>query len=103
MLVAFVIITPVGLPDALPAFSSLSLLMAGVLDSVSSSVIPYVTDQLAMARLPRPTFALMLSLLLPAHIIAGVRATLEAKELVDFATLSTEQTLPHGHVEALLR
>jgi inner membrane transporter RhtA len=28
-----------------------------------SSVIPYVTDQLAMARLPRATFALMLALL----------------------------------------
>jgi inner membrane transporter RhtA len=30
---------------------------------VCSSVIPYVTDQLAMARLPRATFALMLALL----------------------------------------
>ena len=30
---------------------------------VSSSVIPYVCDQLAMARLPRATFALLLSLL----------------------------------------
>ncbi len=28
-----------------------------------SSVIPYVTDQLAMARLPRATFSLMLALL----------------------------------------
>ncbi|PZS04250.1 MAG: hypothetical protein DLM56_06720 [Pseudonocardiales bacterium] len=35
--------------------------VAGV--GVCSSVIPYVTDQLAMARLPRATFALMLSLL----------------------------------------
>jgi inner membrane transporter RhtA len=30
---------------------------------VCSSVIPYVADQLAMARLPRATFALMLALL----------------------------------------
>ena len=29
----------------------------------SSLVVPYVTDQLAMARLPRATFALMLALL----------------------------------------
>ena len=28
-----------------------------------SSVIPYVTDQLTMARLPRATFSLMLALL----------------------------------------
>ncbi|MBO0789244.1 MAG: EamA family transporter, partial [Actinobacteria bacterium] len=34
---------------------------AGV--GVCSSVIPYLTDQLAMARLPRATFALMLALL----------------------------------------
>jgi hypothetical protein len=39
---------------------------------------------------------------LPAHIIAGIRAMLDGKELVDLATLSTEQTLPHGHVEATL-
>jgi len=35
----------------------------GIGVGVSSSVIPYVTDQLAMARLPRTTFALMLALL----------------------------------------
>lgn len=63
MLVAAVVITPVGLRDALPTFSNPLLLMAGVLVGVCSSVIPYVTDQLAMARLPRATFALMLSLL----------------------------------------
>ncbi len=37
------------------------LAAAGV--GICSSVIPYVTDQLAMARLPRATFALMLALL----------------------------------------
>lgn len=41
------------------------------------AVIPYVTDQLAMARLPRATFALMLAIL-PATatgiglVVAGV-------------------------------
>lgn len=30
---------------------------------MSSSVIPYICDQLAMARLPRPTYALLVSLL----------------------------------------
>jgi inner membrane transporter RhtA len=39
------------------------LLAAGIGVGVSSSVIPYVCDQLAMARLPRATFALLLSLL----------------------------------------
>ncbi|MFZ0030477.1 MAG: EamA family transporter [Candidatus Cybelea sp.] len=63
MLVAAVVITPAGLLGAWPAFSNVSLLSAGVLVGVSSSVIPYITDQLAMARLGRATFALMLALL----------------------------------------
>jgi inner membrane transporter RhtA len=36
-----------------------------------SSVIPYVTDQLAMARLKRSTFALMLALLPAAATVIG--------------------------------
>jgi inner membrane transporter RhtA len=63
MLIATVVITPVGLRGAWPGFSNVSLLSAGVLVGICSSVIPYVTDQLAMARLRRATFALMLALL----------------------------------------
>ena len=63
MLVAAIVITPFGLRGAMPTFSNPLLLLAGVLVGVCSSVIPYVTDQLAMARMPRATFALMLSLL----------------------------------------
>ena len=37
-----------------------------------SSVIPYVADQLAMARLPRATFALMLALLPVMATVIGV-------------------------------
>ena len=36
-----------------------------------SSVIPYVTDQLAMARLSRATFALMLALLPAVAVVVG--------------------------------
>ncbi|MGH3405984.1 MAG: EamA family transporter, partial [Streptosporangiaceae bacterium] len=63
MLIAAVVATPVGLPGALPAFAHPGWLLWGVGVGVCSSVIPYVTDQLAMARLPRATFALMLALL----------------------------------------
>jgi threonine/homoserine efflux transporter RhtA len=62
MLVALVVITPVGLKDALPAFTSASLLLAGIGVGMCSSVVPSVTDQLAMAVLPRATFALRLAL-----------------------------------------
>jgi inner membrane transporter RhtA len=63
MLIAAVAATPWGLGGALPAFRHPVLLLAGAGVGVCSSVIPYVTDQLAMARLPRATFSLMLALL----------------------------------------
>jgi inner membrane transporter RhtA len=63
ILVAAVVVTPVGLGAAVPTFPHLPLLLAGVAVGVSSSVIPYVTDQLVMSRVPRATFALMLALL----------------------------------------
>jgi inner membrane transporter RhtA len=63
MLVAMVVAFPIGIREAMPAFVSPLLLAAGIGVGISSSVIPYVCDQLAMARLPRATFALLLSLL----------------------------------------
>ena len=39
---------------------------------------------------------------LPDPIISAVRAMLAGKELVEVAALTTERTLPHGHVEAVL-
>jgi inner membrane transporter RhtA len=63
MLVAMVFATPIGLGGALRAFGHPVLLLAGAGVGVCSSVIPYVTDQLAMARLSRATFSLMLALL----------------------------------------
>lgn len=72
MLVAAVAITPVGLTGALPALASPVLLAAGVAVGVCSSVIPYVCDQLAMSRLPRATFALLLSMLPATAAIIGV-------------------------------
>jgi inner membrane transporter RhtA len=63
MAIAAVTATPWGLGGAMPAFRHPALLLAGVGVGVCSSVIPYVADQLAMARLPRATFSLMLALL----------------------------------------
>jgi len=69
MLIAMAAALPIGMGDAAPAFLDPRLLAAGIGVGVSSSVIPYVTDQLAMARLPRATFALFLSIL-PATAVA---------------------------------
>jgi inner membrane transporter RhtA len=72
MLVALLAAAPVGFHDAMPAFKDPLLLAAAVGVGVSSSVIPYVCDQLAMARLPRATFALLLSLLPATATIIGI-------------------------------
>jgi inner membrane transporter RhtA len=63
MVVAAVAATPFGIGGAVPAFVHLDWLLWGIGVGLCSSVIPYVTDQLAMARLPRATFALMLAIL----------------------------------------
>lgn len=72
MLIAAVIATPISAADAGPAFTHPVWLLWGVGVGVCSSVVPYVTDQLAMARMPRATFALMLALLPACAAIIGV-------------------------------
>ncbi|OOG44852.1 EamA family transporter [Rhodanobacter sp. C06] len=71
MLVALVVVTLIGIRPAAPALLSLPLLAAGTGVGVTSSVIPYVCDQLAMARLPRATFATLLALLPATACMVG--------------------------------
>ena len=71
MAIAFVVVSPIGLLQALCAFANPMLVLAGIGVGVSSSVIPYVCDQLAMSRLPRATFAVMLALLPATATIVG--------------------------------
>jgi inner membrane transporter RhtA len=63
MLVAAVVATPVGVGAAATTFVHPVWLIWGIAVGLCSSVIPYITDQVAMARLPRATFALMLAIL----------------------------------------
>jgi inner membrane transporter RhtA len=72
MLIAAVVALPIGVVDAVPAFTDPVLLAAAVGVGVSSSVIPYICDQLAMRRLPRATYALMVSLLPATATVIGV-------------------------------
>lgn len=76
MMIAFFILVPIGLTEAISAFSQPTLVLAGIGVGICSSVIPYICDQLAMSRLPRQTFALLLALLpATATIIAAVVLT----------------------------
>jgi inner membrane transporter RhtA len=72
MMVAAAVATPLGLGPALPVFTHPLWLLWGIGVGLCSSVVPYVTDQLAMARLPRATFALMLALLPAAATLIGL-------------------------------
>lgn len=72
MLVALIVAMPIGIGEVVPVLCAPTLLLAGVGVGVSSSVIPYICDQLAMARLPRATFALMLTLLPATAAIVGM-------------------------------
>jgi inner membrane transporter RhtA len=72
MLVASIMVSPIGGWQVIPVALDPVALLAGVGVGVSSSVIPYVFDQLAMARLSRATYALMVSLLPATATAIGV-------------------------------
>ena len=88
MLIAMVAALPLGIHAALPAFSDFSLLAAAVGVGVSSSVIPYVTDQLAMARLTRATFALLLSILPATATLIGFLVLAQVPTLPELAGIA---------------
>ena len=88
MLIAAVIATPWGLGGALRAFGHPIWLLAGAGVGVCSSVIPYVTDQLAMARLPRATFSLMLALLPVFATIIGAVVLRQVPTVQDAAGIT---------------
>jgi len=73
MVIAFLLLMPIGFVEALRAFGHVQLILAGIAVGICSSVIPYCCDQLAMSRLPRASFALLLALLpATATIVAAI-------------------------------
>src|SRR5437868_7372028 len=72
MVVASIVITPIGLKSASGALLDPKILLAGAGVGICSSVIPYICDQFAMARLSKATFALMLSLLPATACLVGI-------------------------------
>src|ERR671924_1759903 len=72
MLIALVVVTPIGGWEQLPALTDPIAILAGIGVGVSSSVIPYISDQLAMRRLARATYALMVLLLPATATVIGI-------------------------------
>ena len=71
MAIAFLFVMPIGIAEALRALTVPQLLLAGIGVGICSSVIPYICDQLAMSRLPRASFALLLALLPATATVVG--------------------------------
>ncbi|MGA7811992.1 EamA family transporter [Caballeronia sp.] len=88
MLVAMVAALPFGIHEALTALSDFKLLAAAIGVGISSSVIPYVTDQLAMARLSRATFALLLSILPATATLIGFLVLAQIPTLPELAGIA---------------
>src|SRR5215210_4788887 len=85
MLVAAVVVTPLGGWEVLPALTDPVALLAGIGVGLCSSVIPYVSDQLAMRRLPRATYALMVSLLPATATVIGIAVLAQVPSWVELA------------------
>jgi inner membrane transporter RhtA len=85
MLIAAAVVTPFAGWQVVGALKDPVALLAGIGVGVSSSVIPYVTDQLAMARLPRATYALMVSLLPATATVVGIVVLTQVPTLAETA------------------
>jgi inner membrane transporter RhtA len=71
MAVGAVGLAPALAPVAGPAFADPAVLAACVAVGLASSVVPYALEQIAMRRLPRARFALLLALLPATAAIVG--------------------------------
>jgi inner membrane transporter RhtA len=105
MLIAAVAITPIGGFSAARALLDPVAIAAGIGVGIASSVVPYVCDQLAMARLKRATYSLMVSMLPATATVIGVVVLAQipsASELLGIAlivaavALHREQTAGDG-------
>jgi inner membrane transporter RhtA len=85
MLIALVVVTPLGGWNVVPVLADPVALGAGVGVGVCSSVIPYVTDQLAMRRLARATYSLMVSILPATATVIGILVLAQVPARVEVA------------------
>jgi len=88
MIFGFLFVSPIGLSGAAHAFTDPIALAAGLGVGISSSVIPYVFDQLAMVRLPRATYALFVALLPATATVIGVMVLRQVPSPVELAGIA---------------
>lgn len=97
--VAAVFVLPMSVVPAAPAFAQPVTLGAGIGVGVSSSVIPYICDQLAMARMLRSTYALMVALLPATATVIGIVALHQIPSPVEVAGVAAVVVAIAAHRE----
>src|SRR5436309_12099756 len=88
MLFAFVFVSPIGFASAAHALGDPVAIGAGIGVGVSSSVIQYVFDQLAMARLARADYAVFVALLPATATVIGVVVLQQLPTAFDLAGIA---------------
>jgi inner membrane transporter RhtA len=88
MLLAAIVVTVGAGWSAAPAIVDPVAVAAGIGVGVSSSVIPYVFDQLAMARLSRATYSLMVALLPATATVIGILVLRQVPTPVEVAAVA---------------
>jgi inner membrane transporter RhtA len=85
MLVALVVVSPIGIGAVARHAADPVVALAGIGVGVASSVVPYVLDQLAMARLARATYALLVALLPALAAVIGAVVLAQLPSRLDLA------------------
>ncbi len=97
-------IAPLAAPAAAPAFSDPPLLAACLGVGLLSSVVPYALDQLALLRLGRARFALLLALLPATAVLAGLALLAQVPTLAEAvgigAVIGAVAIRPRGELPA---
>ena len=88
MAIGALALAPALVPTASPALTDPVLLAACVAVGLASSVVPYALEQLAMRRLPRARFALLLSLLPATAAVMGAVILGQIPEVVEAAGIA---------------
>ena len=99
MLLAAIVVTVGAGWSAAPAIVDPVAIAAGIGVGVSSSVIPYVFDQLAMARLGRATYSLMVALLPATATVIGILVLRQVPTPVEIAAVALVVTAVAVHRE----
>jgi inner membrane transporter RhtA len=71
MALGAIVLAPFLVHEAVPGLTDAGLLLASIAVGLASSVVPYVLEQVAMRRLTRARFALLLALLPATAAIVG--------------------------------